>query len=113
VADNLPKSKEFWQIAPEIVQILDNVVMDMTADVEKGRVQELSLLAEEAGKKLVPMVAVGFFAMGKVMEAERREQRELERTEREARELAEAAAEDGEGRDEPPDEGAEGPTGDG
>jgi len=86
VADNLPTSEEFWQIAPEIVQILDNTIIDMIEDVERGRVQELSLMAEEAGKKLVPMAAIGFFAMGKVMEAERREKRDLEKQERERRE---------------------------
>jgi hypothetical protein len=71
----LPKSDETWQIMGNLLDVLDNMVKDLTQDVRRGKIKRLDDLAHSAGEKAFIPAAIVLFAYGKAMDEERKAQR--------------------------------------
>jgi len=78
----LPQTPDEYSIWASLIQMVDNVVIDLEADVRTGKLQSLDALARRAGEKAVVPMGMGMIAYGKAME----ERRTREREERRARE---------------------------
>lgn len=75
VGNILPKSPETWEIMGGLVQVFDNTLTDLTADVRKGRCPRLEDLASKAGEKAFLPAVLVIFAYGQALEAEKKEQK--------------------------------------
>lgn len=72
IASVMPKTEESWEIMGSLMDVFDNMLLDLTKDVKKGKAKKLDNLATMAGEKaFVPAVMV-FFAYTKAMEAEKK-----------------------------------------
>lgn len=65
----LPQSREEYAIWASLIKVVDNVVLDLTADVESGRARSLDELSERAGEKIFIPAMLVFVAYGKAMDA--------------------------------------------
>lgn len=79
----LPQTPEEYSIWGSLIQMVDNVVIDLEADVREGRLTSLDALARKTGEKAVVPMGMGMIAYGKALE-------ERKRREREAREASKA-----------------------
>lgn len=72
----MPKSDESWEIMGSLMAVMDNMLRELTSDVERGKARQLDELATLAGEKaFIPAVMV-FFAYSKAVEADRKAARE-------------------------------------
>jgi hypothetical protein len=73
VSSFMPKSKEQFQIFGGLIKVFDQVVIDLKADVEAGRISSLDGLAGAAGEKAFVPMAMTFFAYQRLTESQRKE----------------------------------------
>lgn len=73
VSNFMPKSKEQFQIFGGLIRVFDQVVIDLKADVEAGRITNLDALAGAAGEKAFVPMAMTFFAYQRLTESQRKE----------------------------------------
>lgn len=71
IADAMPRSHDQWRILVSIVKVLDRTVVEMTDDVEQGRVATLDSLGQKAREKAVLPGVLAFAAYGREMEVHR------------------------------------------
>lgn len=64
----LPKTSAQWSILRSVVQVLNKTVIDMTADVQSGRVNSLDSLGRNAQEKVMFPAIIAFGAYGKEMD---------------------------------------------
>lgn len=64
----LPKTKEEYEILGGLIEVFDNMVLDLTSDVENGRVTSLDSLARSAGEKAFLPAVMVMFAYSKGVE---------------------------------------------
>jgi hypothetical protein len=76
----MPQTPEEYSIWASLIQMVDNVVIDLEADVREGRMQSLDALARRAGEKAFVPMGMGMVAYERAM----RDRRKRERAEREA-----------------------------
>jgi hypothetical protein len=69
----MPRTTEEYQIWGSLIRTFDNVVIDLTKDVEAGRVASLESVAREAGEKTFIPAAMVFVAIGRASEIRRDE----------------------------------------
>ena len=69
----LPDNEEFWAALPELVHVVDNMIVDLTRDVRERRVRDLAALSEQAGKKAFVPMMIAVYALGKAAQAEQGE----------------------------------------
>ncbi len=81
----LPQTPEEYAIWGSILQAVDNVVIDLEADVREGRLTSLDALARTTGEKAAPVMIGCMIAYNKALQERRRR-------EREARDAAKAPA---------------------
>lgn len=75
VGEVMPRTDEQWQILRSVVRVLNKTVIDMTDDVQQGRVTTLDALARSAQKKALFPAAIAFAAYGKELDISNRVQR--------------------------------------
>jgi len=73
VSNFMPKTKEQYQIFGGLIKVFDQVVIDLRADVENGRIQNLDGLASAAGEKAFIPIAMTFFAYTRLSESQKKE----------------------------------------
>lgn len=64
----LPRTREEYSVIGSIVKILDQAVIDLTADVRTGRVASLDAVAGKAGEKAFLPMAMAFYAYTRLLE---------------------------------------------
>lgn len=64
----LPKTKEEYEILGGLIEVFDNMVIDLTKDVQNGRVTSLDSLARAAGEKAFLPAVMVMFAYSKGVE---------------------------------------------
>jgi len=89
----LPQTPDEYAIWGAVFQAVDNVVIDLTRDVNEGRLTSLASLSRATGQKAAPVIAGCMIAYGKALEERRRREREA----REAASKPEAAVPEGGG----------------
>ncbi len=67
LAQYMPRTPREYQIWGSLVQVFDNVVKDLTADVRQNRVASLDQLSRRAGERAFVPAAMVFFAYSKVI----------------------------------------------
>lgn len=77
ISDVMPRSHDQWRILVSIVKVLDRTVVEMTDDVEQGRVATLDSLGQKAREKAVLPGVMAFMAYGKEMEVHKRVDRRM------------------------------------
>lgn len=75
VGEVMPRTDEQWQILRSVVRVLNRTVLDMTGDVQAGRVVSLDALARNAQQKALFPAAIAFAAYGKELDISNRVQR--------------------------------------
>lgn len=73
VRDFWPKSQDEFQIWGGLIQVFDNVVIDLTKDVQEGRATSLDDVARRAGEKTFVPAVITVFAFGQLQEAQKKE----------------------------------------
>ena len=80
VAQIMPKTDESWEIMGSLMDVFDNMLHDLTKDVESGKARKLDSLATMAGEKaFVPAVMV-FFAYSQAIQADKKAAKEAAKT---------------------------------
>ncbi len=80
VAQIMPKTDESWEIMGSLMDVFDNMLHDLTKDVESGKARKLDNLATMAGEKaFVPAVMV-FFAYSQAIQADKKAAKEAAKT---------------------------------
>lgn len=69
----MPKSADSWEVVGEGLDVLDNMLKDLKADVQARRVEHLEDLAHSAGEKAFVPAALIILAYEKVKESEKKE----------------------------------------
>lgn len=72
----LPQTPEEYAIWGSILQAVDNVVIDLEADVREGRLGSLDSLARSTGEKAAPVMVGCLIAYNKALQERRRRERE-------------------------------------
>lgn len=72
----LPQTPEEYAIWGAILQAVDNVVIDLEADVREGRLASLDALARTTGEKAAPVMVGCMIAYNKALQERRRRERE-------------------------------------
>jgi hypothetical protein len=72
-----PRNRTQWSILASLVKILDNAVLEMTGDVQAGRVSDLKGLVDKASDKLLFPAGIAFVAYGKELDVRSRVDRRL------------------------------------
>lgn len=65
----MPDNEEFWAALPELVHVVDNMIVDLTRDVRERKVRDLAALSEQAGKRAFVPMMIAAYALGKAAEA--------------------------------------------
>ena len=89
VSKYLPQTPEEYSIWGSLLQMVDNVVLDLEADVREGRLHSLDALARATGEKAMVPMGMGMIAYDRAL-------KDRHEREREARKAAKAEK-DGEG----------------
>ncbi len=71
----LPQTPEEYSIWASLIQMVDNVVVDLTNDVKTGKLQSLDQLARATGEKAVVPIGMGMIAYNKALDERRKRQR--------------------------------------
>ncbi|MCH9057720.1 MAG: hypothetical protein IIB55_03725 [Planctomycetes bacterium] len=66
----MPDNEEFWAALPELVHVVDNMIVDLTRDVRERKVRDLEALSEQAGKRAFVPMMIAAYALGKSAQAE-------------------------------------------
>lgn len=77
ISEVMPRTDEQWQILRSLVRVLNKTVVDMTADVQQGRVSSMEALARNAQQKAIFPAAIAFAAYGKELDVSNRVQRRV------------------------------------
>ncbi len=72
VANFVPKTKEEFQIWGSLIKTFDNVVVDLTKDVNSGAMKSLDDVSKKAGEKAFIPAAMTVFAYTQAMEARKK-----------------------------------------
>lgn len=92
----MPRTTAQWSILRSVVQVLNKTVIDMTADVQSGRVNNLDSLGRNAQEKVMFPALIAFGAYGKEMDVsgriDRRFRQFQERQKKWSKDRAESAA---------------------
>ncbi|MFG0326721.1 MAG: hypothetical protein ACF8SC_05580 [Phycisphaerales bacterium JB037] len=65
----LPKTDEEFQIWMSLLQVVDNALVDLTKDIETGRINSLDRAVEEVGKKFATTAPLVIFAYSRAQDA--------------------------------------------
>ncbi|VAX40431.1 hypothetical protein MNBD_PLANCTO03-1078 [hydrothermal vent metagenome] len=84
----MPQTPEEYSIWGSLLQMVDNVLVDLEADVGEGRLHSLDALARATGEKAVVPMGMGMIAYDRALKDRRKR-------EREAREAAKAGKDGG------------------
>lgn len=68
-----PRSKEEYQVWGSLITTLDKTIIDLTADVELGRLTTLDEVSKRAGEKAFIPAAMVFYAFGQLRDAQKKE----------------------------------------
>lgn len=77
ISNVMPRSREQWSILVSVVKVLDKTVVEMTTDVEQGRVATLDSLGQKAREKAILPGVLAFAAYGKEIEVHTRVDRRM------------------------------------
>lgn len=64
-----PRTKDEYKVLGSLMKTLDNVVVDLTRDVEERRLTSLDALSRKAGEKLLIPAAMTFYAYDRAVRA--------------------------------------------
>lgn len=78
VSGFMPKTPEQYEIFGSVIATFDNVAVDLTEDVNKGRVSSLNDLSRVAGEKTFIPVAMTVFAYSRLTEAQKKDAKAAE-----------------------------------
>lgn len=73
----MPRSRQQWSILASVIKVVDNAVIDLTADVQRGNVASLKNLVDKFQEKVLFPVAIAFAAYGKELDVRGRVDRRL------------------------------------
>lgn len=73
----MPRSRQQWSILASVIKVVDNAVIDLTADVQRGNVASLKNLVDKFQDKVLFPVAIAFAAYGKELDVRGRVDRRL------------------------------------
>lgn len=93
VANVMPRSKEQWSILVSVVKVLDRTVVEMTDDVNAGRMGTLDSLSKKAREKAALPGAVAFAAYMREMDVRGRVDRRVKQFQTRQRDWAKGRGE--------------------
>lgn len=73
----MPKAPEQWRMINSLIKILDNTVLELTDDVQTGRLRNLKAIGDKAQEKVIFPGGIWLAAYGADMDARRRIERNL------------------------------------
>lgn len=76
VSRYMPQTPDEYSIWASLIQMVDNVVIDLTADVRGGEIESLDSLARRAGEKAFIPMGMGMVAYERAMKDRRKRERE-------------------------------------
>lgn len=77
VSQYMPQTRAEYSMIGSLVKVVDNLVKDLTEDVETGRIGRVNQLAEKAGEKAIVPIAMVAIAYGKEMDVRNRRERAM------------------------------------
>lgn len=77
ISDIMPKAKQQWQMMNSLVQLLDEVVLELTSDVTTGRLRSLRSIGDKAQEKVIFSAGLWFVAYSADLDARKRVDRSV------------------------------------
>lgn len=72
VAQYMPRNEQEYRVLGSVIRTLDNVIVDLTADVRAGKLSNLDEVSRAAGEKAFLPTAMTIYAYGRVVEARKK-----------------------------------------
>lgn len=69
LARYVPRSREEWMIVASMIQVVDNAVVELAADVRAGKCGDVEQVSQRAGEKAFMPLMMCFIAYNRAMEA--------------------------------------------
>ncbi len=64
----MPRNEQEYKVFASFIQVFDNALKDLTAEVQSGGVQTLEQLSRKAGEKIAIPAIMVFYAYSQMME---------------------------------------------
>jgi len=77
ISDIMPKAPQQWQMMNSLVQLLDEVVVELTNDVRNGRLRNLKSIGDKAQDKVIFSAGLWFVAYSADLDARKRVDRSV------------------------------------